>query len=107
LSAAEGVAVAAERRPALILLDVLMPECDGWEVLKMLKSDARFSGCPVVMLTIEDNSTKSRALGADGHIVKPLNKAAFQAVLHEIGLAPGRAVAPPVAPGTQSPRQAA
>ncbi|HEV8016842.1 MAG TPA: ATP-binding protein [Stellaceae bacterium] len=107
LNAAEGLAVAAERRPALILLDVLMPERDGWEVLKMLKADARLSGCPVVMLTIEDNSTKSRALGADGHIVKPLNKVAFQAVMREIGLATRSSVAPPVAAGKQSPRQAA
>jgi signal transduction histidine kinase/ActR/RegA family two-component response regulator len=105
-TASEGLAVAAERRPALILLDVLMPERDGWEVLKMLKADARFSGCPVVMLTIEDNTTKSRALGADGHIVKPLNKAAFQAVLREIALAAGRATTPAAA-GKRSPRRAA
>jgi signal transduction histidine kinase/ActR/RegA family two-component response regulator len=83
---AEGMRLATMLQPALILLDVLMPERDGWELLTMLKADSRIGACPVVMLTVDDNIAKSRALGADGHLVKPLNRQALMAVLKNLGL---------------------
>ena len=47
----EGLKLAAEEKPAIILLDVLMPKLDGFETLKRLKIDAATKDIPVIMLT--------------------------------------------------------
>jgi CheY-like chemotaxis protein len=105
--AAEGLRLATMLQPALILLDVLMPERDGWELLTMLKADERVGSCPVVMLTVDDNIAKSRALGADGHLVKPLNRHELMAVLKELGLPAKARDLASAAPVDASSRQAA
>lgn len=87
-SVTEALAILETQRPALILLDVLMPERDGWEMLKMLKSDPRIADCPVVMLTVHNDRERSVALGAVAHIAKPLTRAAFHHALREAKLAP-------------------
>src|SRR5206468_10969454 len=48
-SGAEGLRLARELRPAVITLDVLMPEMDGWVVLSLLKADPELAGIPVIM----------------------------------------------------------
>jgi two-component system response regulator RpaA len=48
---AAGLAMARELRPDLIVLDVLMPELDGWQVLERLAKDPATAGLPVIMLT--------------------------------------------------------
>jgi len=87
-SAAEGFSLLATHQPALILLDVLMPERDGWEMLEALKKDSRLAACPVVMLTVEEDRERSERLGAAGHIVKPLTKSALQQALCQAKLFP-------------------
>ncbi len=60
----------------LILLDILMPEVDGFEVLRTLKADAQLSDIPVIVVSaLEDTQSeeKSRQLGAHGYITKPVN----------------------------------
>ena len=60
--------------PDLVLLDVNMPEMDGWEVLRLLKSDESLRGLPVVMVTIKmEFRDKVHALqdGAHDYITKP------------------------------------
>jgi len=51
-SGAEGLRLARELRPAIITLDVLMPEMDGWVVLSLLKDDPDLAAIPVIMLTV-------------------------------------------------------
>src|SRR5437868_8426408 len=51
----EGVRLARQVCPLVITLDVVMPECDGWTVLKQLKSDPALAEIPVIMVTIVDN----------------------------------------------------
>ena len=66
---------AAERfRPDLVLLDVMMPGVDGWEVLKRLRANPSTAGMPVVMLTASDSEeakVKGFTLGADDYVTKP------------------------------------
>ncbi len=62
--------------PELILLDVMMPEMDGYAVCSALKSDSRFSGIPIIFLTAlhdESDETKGLAMGAVDYITKPFN----------------------------------
>ncbi len=62
--------------PELILLDVMMPGMDGYQVCRALKSDYRFSKIPVIFLTAlndENDETKGLALGAVDYITKPFN----------------------------------
>ena len=73
-SSHEGVMVAWRTKPQAILLDVFMPEMDGWEVLSALKADEELKACPVVLLTVSDDIQKGRELGAAGHLMKPINR---------------------------------
>ncbi len=50
----QGLAMAHEHRPIAILLDVLLPRVDGWEVLRRLKADAAVCDIPVIMVTVVD-----------------------------------------------------
>ncbi|HEV3141125.1 MAG TPA: response regulator, partial [Vicinamibacterales bacterium] len=65
----------AKRRPLDgVVLDVMMPDLDGWEVCRQLKSDPDTSAIPVVMLTASDgNDVPARAIqcGADAVLAKP------------------------------------
>lgn len=70
---AEGIAKAKTMQPSLIFLDILMPDTNGLEVLRKLKSDPQTQNCEVIMLTnLSDQSTVQEATraGAGGFIVK-------------------------------------
>jgi len=73
-SGEEGLRLAHETRPAVITLDVMMPDLDGWEVLRLLKADPGLHDIPVVMLTIIDDKNKGYALGATDYLSKPIDK---------------------------------
>lgn len=65
----------AKHSPDLILLDVMMPEMDGWEVCKQLKRDVKTASIPVVFLTAkgtEFDEVLGLELGADDYMVKPV-----------------------------------
>ena len=60
--------------PGVILLDIKMPDVDGYETLKMLKADERYSEIPVIFLTANSNRSsviKGVALGAADYVLKP------------------------------------
>ncbi|MDX2314144.1 MAG: response regulator [Gammaproteobacteria bacterium] len=79
----EGLRIAARIVPSVITLDVVMPERDGWDVLRSLKSDPRLSAIPVVMLSIIDEKNKGYALGASDYIVKPVIRQQLVSVLEK------------------------
>ena len=68
-----GISKAKEIMPDLILLDVVLPKKDGFEVLKTLKSDGQTAKIPVVMLTnlgLESDVKRGLELGAQSYIIK-------------------------------------
>ncbi len=71
-SGEEGIQRARIELPDLIILDVVMPDLDGWQVLTTLKNDEATQDIPVVMLTILDSRSTGLALGAVDYIVKPV-----------------------------------
>ncbi len=64
---------AADLQPDAILLDILMPGKDGWQVLHDLKADEKTSHIPVILLTIVDKKALGFRLGASAYLLKPLN----------------------------------
>ena len=72
LSGEEGLRLAHQLQPAAITLDVLMPDMDGWSVLRALKVDPVLQNIPVVMLTMLDDKSKGYALGATDYLTKPV-----------------------------------
>ncbi len=83
-SGAEGLRLAAEIRPSAITLDVVMPEMDGWQVLRSLKTDPELSATPVVIVTITDDMARGFALGAADFLVKPIDRARLLGVVERI-----------------------
>jgi len=79
----QAVAMARELSPVAITLDILLPEIDGWEVLNRLKADELTRNIPVVVVSIIDNPTLGRALGATDYFVKPVDSGALLSRLGE------------------------
>ena len=77
-SGAEGIKKAEAEQPDTILLDVIMPEMDGFEVCRRLKSNEKTKHIPVVMLTAIKTDAGSRVkgleLGADAFLSKPIDE---------------------------------
>jgi CheY-like chemotaxis protein len=76
-SGMEGIAAARQHRPRAILLDILLPDVDGWEVLRQLKADPELRSIPVVVVTVVDERKLGFALGAADYLLKPIDKDAL------------------------------
>ncbi len=73
----EGLRVARRLGPAAIILDVLLPGVDGWEVLRRIKADDALASIPVIIVTVVDEREIGLALGAVDYIVKPIERHAL------------------------------
>ncbi len=65
-----------ENPPDLLVLDIMMPQMDGWEILKLMREDEGLKELPVVVLTAkvqDEDMARGWRMGADGYIVKPFN----------------------------------
>jgi signal transduction histidine kinase/DNA-binding response OmpR family regulator len=69
----EGLRLAREHRPAVITLDVIMPDIDGWTVLGRLQADPLLADTPVILLTMTDDRNLGYALGASEFLTKPID----------------------------------
>jgi len=87
----EGLKLAHKLHPAAITLDVMMPDMDGWSVLRALKADPELRDVPVVMLTMVDDKGKGYSLGATDYLTKPVDRTQLHDALarYHIGEAPG------------------
>jgi signal transduction histidine kinase/CheY-like chemotaxis protein len=72
-SGAEGLRLAKELRPAVITLDVIMPEMDGWVVLTLLKADPDLAAIPVIMLSVRADQDFGFAMGLADYLQKPID----------------------------------
>ena len=71
-----GIAAARKHAPDLVVLDVMMPGLDGWEVCKKLRAEPSTAAVPVIMLTAkaeEADRVLGLELGADDYLVKPFS----------------------------------
>ena len=81
LNGAEGLRLAKELRPAIITLDVIMPEMDGWVVLTLLKADPELAAIPVIMLTVRADQDFGFAMGLADYLQKPIDPKRLLSVL--------------------------
>ena len=81
----QGVRIAVGEKPDAILLDVLMPRVDGWQVLRTLKENPETRDIPVVILSVVENRAFGVSLGAFDHLVKPVDRTALLLTLARAG----------------------
>jgi adenylate cyclase len=87
--------IARARRPALVVLDILLPGIDGWEVLRQLRGDPGLADVPVVIVSIVDDPGEDGRPAVQGYLQKPFHTATvnrvFEALLGEADKSEGRA----------------
>lgn len=72
----EALTTIREMRPACVLLDVMMPGMDGWEVCRQLREDPELDDIPIVFLSArarQDDVDRGEQVGADAYITKPFD----------------------------------
>jgi DNA-binding response OmpR family regulator/two-component sensor histidine kinase len=103
----EALAAVAQRRPSLVVTDVMMPRVDGFELLRALRADPATCDIPVIMLTAragQEASVEGLEAGADDYLAKPFRAAELLArVRVALERAGGRAVTPPEPRPGQAP----
>lgn len=71
-----AVHVLRRDRPALVVLDLMLPDRDGWDITRLVRGDSVLAGTPIIMLTARTDDTDKIVgleLGADDYITKPFN----------------------------------
>ena len=82
----QAVELAAEHAPALVLMDIRLPDIDGIEALSRLRADERTASIPVLALTaqaMDGDRERFLAAGFDGYISKPVNVVEFLGVVKQ------------------------
>jgi signal transduction histidine kinase/DNA-binding response OmpR family regulator len=83
-----GLETVRRRHPAAVVLDIRLPEMDGWEVLTALKADPVTAEIPVVVVSMLDERGMGFALGAAEYLVKPVSRELVLAALSRVGVLP-------------------
>jgi signal transduction histidine kinase/DNA-binding response OmpR family regulator len=84
----EGLDTVRRLSPAGVVLDILLPGIDGWEVLAQLKADPATAAIPVVVVSMLDERGRGFALGAAEYLVKPVGKDQLLAALYRAAAMP-------------------
>lgn len=82
----EGIQAAQNIKPNIIILDIMMPEMDGWQVIRALKDYPELAKTPVIMMTMVDDENFGHSLGASEYLLKPINLKKLSEVLSKYQL---------------------
>jgi len=83
----EGLKMAKEMMPDLILLDVMLPSMNGFKICRLLKFDKRYKKIPIIMLTTRDEQKDQKiglATGADFYMAKPFDPVKLDAEMKRL-----------------------
>ncbi len=89
----EALKIISDYKPDLVLLDVIMPGIDGFEVCRRIKSDPKFDHIPVVMLTAKkkpQDIQKGEVVGAASYITKPFKSSTVIETIQKCLQGPGK-----------------
>ncbi len=78
----KALALIREEMPGLVILDVMMPEMNGFDVAAILKNDPATMDIPIIILSIVEDKERGFRLGVDRYLTKPINTASL---FHEVG----------------------
>jgi signal transduction histidine kinase/CheY-like chemotaxis protein len=87
---ASGLELARRLRPRCIVLDIMLPGLDGWDVLARAKDDPVLQGIPIVVVSMLDERGKGFALGAADYLLKPISAVALLATIERVARPPER-----------------
>jgi len=73
-TAEAGITLARDLKPSLVVLDINLPDRDGWDVITDLTLDPETRNAPIIVLSIEEDRRRSIELGAAEHLVKPATR---------------------------------
>lgn len=76
-----------ENPPDLLVLDIMMPQMDGWQVLEKVREQQIYKNLPIVILTAkvqDEDIAKGWKMGADGYVVKPFNPVGLAETLRSV-----------------------
>ena len=82
----EGVALAVQEKPDLILMDIQLPDIDGLEAMKRIRASEADSDIPIIALTsyaMPGDREKALAAGCNGYITKPIDVETFMAEIEK------------------------
>ncbi len=69
----EGLRLARETNPLAIILEMVIPEMDGWEILRHIKDDPQLQEIPVIVSTVDETTSKAKlAIEVDDYLIKPV-----------------------------------
>jgi DNA-binding response OmpR family regulator len=80
-SGKEGLRLANEQRPDAILLDVILPDQDGWAVLAAITTKLELAGVPVIVVTAAEEQGLATTLGATAYLTKPVGQEALRSAI--------------------------
>ncbi|WP_446402232.1 PAS domain S-box protein [Coleofasciculus sp. C1-SOL-03] len=81
----EGTIEAVQQfKPDVIILDILLPNVSGWQVLVQLKENPATASIPVVVVSVVDDPTQALELGASDYLLKPVSRPQLQSVLSQL-----------------------
>jgi len=85
--AAAGLVMARSEQPEVIVLDIMMPDQDGWELLGRLKRDPITRDIPVAICSVLEQEALAKSLDVAGYIKKPVTQSSLLGFLTDLGLA--------------------
>jgi CheY-like chemotaxis protein len=85
LTGAEGLEIARNIQPNIIIMDLMMPGMDGWELLQRLRAQPETREIPVIICSVINDPELAYSLGASKFIAKPVNKETILNALKELG----------------------
>jgi CheY-like chemotaxis protein len=85
-SGQEGLRLARQVLPDAIVLDVMMPEMDGWELLQRLRAHELTAATPIIVCSVFDDPELAYSLGASLFLAKPVKRAEILAALRQLGV---------------------
>jgi two-component system cell cycle response regulator DivK len=83
---AEGVRLAQSERPDLILMDIQLPELDGYEATRRIKAEPELRAIPIVVVTsyaLSGDDAKAKAAGCDAYVAKPFSPRQLLATIRQ------------------------
>ena len=79
----KAIRLALDLRPRLVLLDIMMPKLDGWEVCRRMRSFPTLVNTPIIVCSVLQQAQMALALGADAYLSKPVSQPDILRVLRQ------------------------